>query len=40
LDCCGVAWLDLELIGRAVAADQAERFVREVLALQLAAAVV
>ncbi len=36
MDCCAAAWLDLELIRRAVDADQAERFVREVLALQLA----
>jgi hypothetical protein len=35
MDCFGVAWLDRELIKRAVHADQADRFVREVLTLQL-----
>lgn len=35
MDCCGIAWLDLELIKRALKKDQGERFAREVLALQL-----
>ncbi len=37
LDCCGIAWLDLELIKRCIKKDQGEQFVHEVLALQLAA---